>query len=194
MVFPAGILQAPFFIFEADDAINYGAVGYIIAHEITHGFDDQGRKYDEDGNLRLWWTPKDINDFNSRTKILIEEFNNYKILNTNVNGLLTLGENIADLGGVEISYEAFLQTEQAKAGILIDGFTPNQRFFLSYARTSRIKATDAKLLSEIKIDPHAPAIFRINGPLSNIMGFYQAFNVTENDKMFREPSKRAFIW
>jgi putative endopeptidase len=126
--------------------------------------------------------------------MIVEQFNNYKILNTNINGLLTLGENIADLGGIEISYEAFLQTEQVKLGILIDGFTPQQRFFLAFARAFRMKWTEAKLLFIIKIDPHAPGIFRVNGPLSNMIEFYQTFNVTENDKMFREPLKRVLIW
>jgi putative endopeptidase len=194
IIFPAGILQEPFFLFDADDAINYGAVGFIIAHELTHGFDDQGRKYDANGNLRLWWTPKDINEFDSRAKIMVEQYNNYQLLNTNVNGLLTLGENIADLGGLEIAYEAFSQTQQAKNGILIDDLTPKQRFFLGFARASRIKMTDAKLLFMIKIDPHAPAIFRVNGVLSNMMGFYYTFNVTKNDKMFRDNSERVFIW
>lgn len=182
------------FIFDADDAINYGAIGSIIAHELTHGFDDQGRKYDENGNLRSWWTSEDVNQFNFRTKIIIEQFNNYELLSINVNGLLTLGENIADLGGLEIAYEAFLQTEQASMGILIDGFTPQERFFLAFARALRTKLTDAKLRFLIKIDPHAPSIFRVNGPLSNMIGFYQTFNVTENDRMFRERSKRVLIW
>jgi putative endopeptidase len=194
IVFPAGILQKPFFLFDADDAINYGAVGYIISHELTHGFDDQGRKYDENGNLHLWWTPQDINEFNARAKLLAQQFDNYQLLNTNVNGLLTLGENIADLGGIEIAYEAFLQTKQAKDGILIDNFTPNQRFFLSFARASRIKMTDAKFFLAVKIDPHAPPIFRVNGPLSNMFEFYQTYNVTQGDKLFRKPSDRVFIW
>ena len=194
IIFPAAVLQEPFFQFDADNAINYGAVGTIIAHELTHGFDDQGSKYDENGNLRLWWTPEDIYEFNSRTKMILDQFNNYKILNTSINGLLTLGENIADLGGIEISYEAFLQTEQAKQGILIDNLTPQQRFFLAYARAYRMKFTDAKLLLFINIDTHAPPKLRVNGPLSNMNGFYQVFNVTENDRMFREPSKRVLIW
>lgn len=165
-----------------------------MAHELTHGFDDQGRKYDQNGNLRLWWTPKDINEFNSRTKIMIEQFNNYTILNTDINGHLTLGENIADLGGVEIAYEAFLQTEQAKRGILIDGFTPQQRFFFGFARVWRTAMADAKILFMLKIDPHSPSIFRTNGALSNMLGFYQTFNMTKKDLMFREPSKRVQIW
>ncbi|CAF0777014.1 unnamed protein product [Adineta ricciae] len=194
IVFPAGILQEPLFMLHADDAINYGSVGSLIGHEITHGFDDQGRNYDENGILNPWWTPEDFREFQKRTQILVEQFNEYKVFGLNVNGHLSLGENIADLGGVEIAYEAFLQTDQAKEGKLIDGFTPIERFFFSFARMSRIKFTDAKLISILKIDPHAPPIDRVNGPLGNMMGFYQTFNVTQNDKMFRAQSKRVHIW
>ncbi len=179
---------------DADDALNYGAIGYVIGHELTHGFDDQGRKYDENGNLFLWWIPDDINAFNSRTQNLIEQYENYEILNRNINGRLTLGENIADLGGLEIAYQAFLRTKQAKDNILIDGLTPRQRFFLAFARTWRVKLTNEKLLSDLKQDVHAPAIIRINGPLSNMMGFYDTFNVTKDDAMFREPENRIIIW
>lgn len=194
IIFPAAILQEPFFSFDADDAMNYGAIGSIIAHELTHGFDDQGRKYDENGNLRSWWTTNDIEQFNARTRLLVEQFNNYTLLQMNINGLLTLGENIADLGGLEIAYEAFLQTEQAMGGELIDGFPPQQRFFFAFARAVRTKVMDAKQFLLIKVDPHAPGIFRVNGPLSNLIGFYRAFNVTENDGLFREKSQRVLIW
>jgi putative endopeptidase len=194
MLFPAAILQPPFFIFDGDDAINYGAIGSIIAHELTHGFDDQGRKYDENGNLRSWWTTEDVNQFTARIKLIVEQFNSYELFNININGFLTLGENIADLGGLEIAYEAFLQTEQASMGTSIDGFTPQERFFLAFACAFRMKITDAKLRFLLQVDPHAPSIFRVNGALSNMIGFYQTFNVTENDRMFREQSKRVLIW
>lgn len=194
VIFPAGILQEPFFYFHADDAINYGAIGSCIAHELTHGFDDQRSQYDQNGNLRLWWTEEDMHGFNSRKQLLIDQFNNYEILNTFVNGYLTLGENIADLGGVEIAYEAFLETEQAKREELIDGLTPRERFFYAFARTHRIKTLDRKLFLLLKVDEHAPPIFRTNGILSNVNGFYETFNVTQRDRMYREPSKRAVIW
>ena len=191
---PAAILQEPFFSADADDALNYGGIGYVIGHELTHGFDDQGRKYDENGNLHLWWSPDEIQAFNARTNILTQQFDNYKVLDTNINGKLTLGENIADLGGLEITYQAFLRTRQAKENIPIDGFTPKQRFFLAFGRTWRVKLTKEKLLSNIKEDPHAPAVARINGPLSNMIGFYKLYNVTKDDALFRESKDRVRIW
>ncbi|CAF1167619.1 unnamed protein product [Adineta steineri] len=194
IMFPAAVLQEPLFSFFADDALNYGAIGYVIGHELMHCLDDQGRKYDENGNLHSWWTANDIHEFKSRTKILVEQYNNYEILNTTVNGELTLGENIADLSGLEIAYHAFLRTNQAKENILIDGFTPKERFFLAFARTWRVKLTNEKILLYTKIDPHAPVNYRINGPLSNMMGFYETFNVTRNDAMFREINDRVLIW
>lgn len=182
------------FSFDADDALNYGAIGYVIGHELTHCFDDQGRKYDENGNLHLWWTSDDINAFNNRTENLIKQYENYEILNHKINGKLTLGENIADLTGLEIAYQAFLRTKQAKDGILINDLTPEQRFFFAFARTWRVKVTNEKFLSDLKQDSHAPAIIRINGPLSNIIGFYDTFNLTKDDAMFREPENRIVIW
>ena len=194
MIFPAAILQNPFFSPENDDALNYGGIGSAIGHELTHGFDDQGRKYDEYGNLRLWWTPEDIQNFHLRAVKLVEQYSAHQILNERINGNLTLGENLADLGGLEIAYQAFLQTKQAKEGVMIDGLTPNQRFFLAFARAWRVKMTDARMLVQIKQDPHSPEIVRINVPLSNMMGFYRAFNVTEGDAMFREAGDRLLIW
>jgi putative endopeptidase len=194
MIFPAAILQEPFFSFDADDALNYGAIGYVIGHELTHCFDDQGRKYDENGNLHLWWTPDDINAFDSHTEKLIKQYENYKILNRHINGRLTLGENIADLGGLDIAYQAFLRTKQAKDGILIDDLTPQQRFFLAFAKVWRVKTTNEKFLSDLKQETHAPAIIRINGPLSNMIEFYHTFNITKNDAMFRESEDRIVIW
>lgn len=194
MVFPAAILQPPFFMNEADDAINYGAVGCYLAHELTHGFDDQGRQYDSNGHLDRWWTLEDWNAFNARSQVLVEQFSEYRVYGFNLNGFLTLGENIADLGGLEIAYEAFLQTEQAENGELIDGLTPKQRFFFSFARVSRMMMTRGRALAMLKADTHAPPMYRVNGPLSNMFGFYETFNVTEGDRMFREPVKRVAIW
>ncbi|UJR10516.1 hypothetical protein I4U23_014719 [Adineta vaga] len=194
IVFPAGILQEPLFSLVADDALNYGAIGYIIGHELTHSLDDQGRKYDENGNLHSWWTRNDTDEFNLRTDKLIRQYDEYRMLNTSINGQLTLGENIADLGGLEIAYQAFLQTDQAKNDVLIDGLTPKERFFLAFARTWRVKVTNEKALFGIRQDPHAPVDLRINGPLSNMMGFYEIFNVTKGDSMFKDVIDRVIIW
>ena len=194
IIFPAAILQEPFFSAHADDALNYGSIGYAIGHELTHAFDDQGREYDENGNLNSWWLPKDVKAFHSRADMLVKQFENYRLLNTSVNGQLTLGENIADLCGIEVAYQGFSRTKQAKEGSLIDGLTPQQRFFLAAARSWRVKVTDEKLLATLKDDPHSPPIFRINGPLSNMIGFYQTFNVTAGDAMYREAKDRVVIW
>lgn len=195
IVFPAGILAFPFFDKDADDAINYGGIGGVIGHEMTHGFDDQGAKYDADGNLRNWWTDEDAKNFQAKTGVVVDQFNNYTVLDTvHVNGMLTLGENLADLGGLAIAYEAFQKTEQAKKGEKIDGFTPNQRFFLSWAQVWCTKSRDAEAANRIVTDPHSPAEWRTNGPLSNMPEFYQAFNVKPGDKMYRADSIRAKVW
>lgn len=195
IVFPAGILAYPFFDQDADDAINYGGIGGVIGHEMTHGFDDQGAKYDADGNLKNWWTEEDEKSFMSKTGVVVEQFNNYTVLDSiHVNGQLTLGENLADLGGLAIAYEAFQKTEQYKKGEKIDGFTPTQRFFLSWAQVWRAKSTDETTADRIITDPHSPAEWRTNGPLSNMPEFYQAFNIKEGDKMWRADSIRAKVW
>ncbi len=195
IVFPAGILQYPFFDLGADDAVLYGAIGAVIGHEMTHGFDDQGSQYAADGNLKNWWTEEDRQKFESKTKMVVDQFNSYTILdNKPVNGKLTLGENIADLGGVTIAYEAFKKTKQGKSKELIDGFTPDQRFFLSWAQVWRLNIVDEEAAKRLVTDPHSPGIFRCNGPLSNFAPFYAAFNVKEGDKMYRSPNERAVIW
>lgn len=195
IVFPAAILQFPFFDFNADDAVNYGGIGAVIGHEMTHGFDDQGSQYDADGNLKNWWTPEDSAKFAQRTGIVKSQFDAYTVLgDVGVNGSLTLGENIADLGGVTIAYEAFKKTKQGQSEEKIDGFTPDQRFFLSWAQVWRGIITPEKARQLIKIDPHAPGEWRCNGPLSNFEPFYKAFNVKEGDKMWRADSIRAKIW
>jgi len=195
IVFPAGILQFPFFDFNADDAINYGAIGAVIGHEMTHGFDDQGRQYDKDGNLHDWWTKQDAEKFDARAKVVSDQYSKYSVLdNLKVNGQLTMGENIADIGGVAIAYEAFKLTDQGKSSEKIDGFTPDQRFFLSYAQVWRIKNRDERLRMRISADPHSPEEFRVNGPLSNMPEFYKAFNVKAGDKMYRSENQRVKIW
>jgi putative endopeptidase len=195
IVFPAAILQFPFFDFEADDAINYGGIGAVIGHEMTHGFDDQGCQYDADGNLKNWWTEEDAKRFAERTNIVKDQFDAYTILDgLHVNGALTLGENIADLGGVTIAYEAFKKTKQGQSNETIDGFTPDQRFFLSWAQVWRGKATPERARQLLKTDPHSPSEWRGNGPLSMFQPFYDAFNVQEGDKMYVPVEKRARIW
>lgn len=195
IVFPAGILQFPFFDNNADDAINYGAIGAVIGHEMTHGFDDQGRQYDKDGNLRDWWTKSDTEKFNEKAKVVGDQYSKYSVLdNLKVNGQLTMGENIADIGGLAIAYEAFKLTSQGKSSDKIDGFTPDQRFFLSFAQVWRIKNRDERMRMRISVDPHSPEEFRVNGPLSNMPEFYKAFNVKAGDKMYRDENQRVKIW
>lgn len=195
IVFPAGILQYPFFSEQADDAVNYGGIGAVIGHEMTHGFDDQGRQYDADGNLKDWWTSADSANFVKRANVVVEQFNNYTVLDTvHVNGHLTEGENLADLGGITIAYQAFKKTEQGKSDKKIDGFTPDQRFFLSWAQVWRSNTRPEEIASRIVTDPHSPNELRGNGPLSNFEPFYKAFNVQPGDKMYRPDSLRAKVW
>jgi putative endopeptidase len=196
IVFPAGILQPPFFDPKADAGVNYGAMGVVIGHEITHGYDDQGRQFDSDGNMNNWWTEKDKELFDARTKKLVEQFNEYTVLDSfHVNGELTLGENIADLGGLAVAYDA-LQIELEKTGRtgLIDGLTQEQRFFISYASNWRSLCRDDALINQVKTDPHTPAYFRAIGPLSNTPGFFEAFNVQPGDAMRRPDSLLAKVW
>ena len=195
IVFPAGILQFPFFEFAADDAINYGAIGAVIGHEMTHGFDDQGRQYDKDGNLKDWWTATDAKKFKTKAQKVVDQYNKYTVLNgIKVNGSLTLGENLADLGGLAIAYQAFKLTEQGKGNEKIDGFTPDQRFFLSYAQVWRIKNRDETMRMQVQTDPHSPEIYRVNGPLSHMPEFYKAFDVRPGDKLYKPVNERVKIW
>lgn len=195
IVFPAGILQPPFFDPNADDAVNYGSIGAVIGHELTHGFDDEGRNYDAKGNLTNWWTSEDSSKFDSKAKMIVDQFNNYKVLDSlHVNGELTLGENIADLGGITIAYAAFKRTEQGKSQDKIDGFTPDQRFFLGFARIWASSIRPEAAAQRLIIDSHSPSQFRVNGPLSNLPEFYSAFNVAENESMHRSDTLRAKIW
>jgi putative endopeptidase len=195
IVFPAGILQFPFFDPNADDAVNYGGIGMVIGHEMTHGFDDQGSQYDKDGNLNNWWAPDDKTKFDAKTAAVVKQYDAYTVLDSlHVNGKLTLGENLADIGGVTIAYEAFKNTEEGKKNEVIDGFTADQRFFLSIAQIWRMKSKDALMLQRIKTDPHSPAMWRVNGPLSDFTPWYNAFNVQPGDKMYKPVSKRIQIW
>jgi putative endopeptidase len=196
IVFPAGILQYPFFDNEADDAVNYGGIGAVIGHEMTHGFDDEGRQFDFEGNLKEWWTEEDSKKFDVKANLMVDQYNGYTVLDTvHVNGKLTLGENLADLGGVTLAYEAFKNySSQGKNNDRIDGFTPDQRFFLSWSQVWRGLLRDEAMAQRIVTDPHSPGRYRSNGPLSNFEPFYKAFDVKEGDKMWRAESKRVKIW
>lgn len=196
IVFPAAILQPPFFWLDADDAVNYGAIGVVIGHEMTHGFDDQGRQYDKEGNLRDWWTAEDSKKFEAQTKVLVDQYSAITLLDSlHVDGELTLGENIADLGGVNVAYTAFLKACEGKdLNEKIDGFTLTQRFFLSYAQVWRNNIRDKALMRRLKEDVHSPGEARVNGIVYNIPAFYAAFNINSGDKKFIPEEKRAMIW
>ena len=195
IVFPAGILQYPFFDMSVDDAAIYGGIGAVIGHEMTHGFDDQGAQYAADGNLKDWWTADDKKRFETKTGAVKTQYDNYTILNgKKVNGALTLGENIADLGGVTIAYDAFKKTKQGQGSEKIDGFTPDQRFFLSWAQVWRQNIRDEEAAQRLVTDPHSPGEHRCNGPLSNFQPFYDAFNVQPGQKMYKAPEARAKVW
>ena len=193
--FPAGILQYPFFDMNADDAFNYGAIGVVIGHEMTHGFDDQGRQFDKDGNLKDWWTPEDAERFNTRAQVMVNFFDSIQVLpGLHANGSLTLGENIADHGGLQVSFQAFKNaTKDAPLGVM-DGFTPEQRFFLSYAGVWAGNVRDEQIRLQTKSDPHSLGRWRVNGALPQIGAWYEAFNITENDSMYLAPEKRVSIW
>ncbi len=193
--FPAGILQYPFFDMNADDAFNYGAIGVVIGHEMTHGFDDQGRQFDKDGNLKDWWTPEDAERFNTRAQVMVNFFDSIQVLpGLHANGSLTLGENIADHGGLQVSFQAFKNaTKDAPLGV-VDGFTPEQRFFLSYAGVWAGNVRDEQIRLQTKSDPHSLGRWRVNGALPQIGAWYEAFNITENDSMYLAPEKRVSIW
>ena len=193
--FPAGILQPPFFYMDADDAVNYGGIGVVIGHEMTHGFDDQGRKYDKEGNLNEWWTAEDADNFDERAKVLVDYFDNIVVLDTvRANGTFTLGENIADHGGLQVSYNAFLNTKEGQSTETIGGFTPEQRFFLSYATLWGGNVRDAEILRLTKIDPHSLGKWRVNGALPHIDAWYDAFDIKESNAMYLPKEKRASIW
>ena len=195
IVFPAGILQFPFFDFAADDAVNYGGIGAVIGHEMTHGFDDQGRQYDADGTLRDWWTKTDADKFKVRADQVVAQYNAFTVLDTiHVNGRLTLGENLADLGGVNIAYEAFKKTKEGQSNTKVDGFTPDQRFFLSWAQVWRGSQRPEAAAQRILTDPHSPEQYRCNAPISNIDAWYAAFDIQPGDKNYKAPADRIRVW
>ena len=195
IVFPAAILQPPFFDMKADDAVNYGGIGAVIGHEISHGFDDQGSQFDGDGNLRNWWTEEDGKRFKERTGILVKQYGEFEALpGYKVNGELTLGENIGDNSGLAVAYKAYKLSLKGKKAPVIDGFTGDQRFYMGWAQVWRTKYRDAALISRIKADPHSPGPFRTNGTLRNQPGFYEAFGLKDGDKLYLAPKDRAIIW
>lgn len=195
IVFPAGILQSPYFDLLADDALNYGGIGMVIGHEITHSFDDQGAQFDKVGNVTNWWTKTDYEKFKTRTQQVIDQYNSFTVLDSmHVKGPLTVGENTADIAGVAIAYDAFKLTEQGKDTTKLDGFTPDQRFFISVARIWRVKTRDEFLRMYVNTNPHSPAKWRVNGPLMNFTPFYNAFNVQPGDKMYKPENERITVW
>ncbi|KAA3614753.1 MAG: peptidase M13 [Calditrichaeota bacterium] len=195
IVFPAAILQPPFFNMEADDAVNYGGIGAVIGHEIIHGFDDSGRQYNGDGNLIDWWTKEDGEEFKKRANVMIEQYNGYNPIDTmHVNGKLTLGENIADIGGLTVSYYAYKNSLNGKNSPVIDGMTGEQRFFLGWAQIWARKYRDEALRQRLMTDPHSPSQYRANGITSNMPEFYEAFDVKEGDAMYRSEDQRVKIW
>ncbi len=196
IVFPAAILQPPFYNYQADEAVNYGGIGAVIGHEISHGFDDSGSRFDAQGNMINWWTDEDRESFEERNQVLIDQFNNYEALpGVFVNGEFTLGENIGDLGGIQAAYDGLQKhfTSKGKPEA-IDGFTAEQRFFMSWGTIWRTKMRDEELQNRIKTDPHSPGNFRAIGPISNLQVFYDAFGVKEGDALFRKEEERVKIW
>lgn len=195
IVFPAAILQAPFFNLEADDAVNYGGIGAVIGHEIGHGFDDQGSTFDGDGVMKNWWTPADLAAFKAKTNALVAQYNTFKVFpDLNVNGAFTLGENIGDLGGLTIALKAYKMSLNGKEAPVMDGFTGVQRVFLGWGQVWLEKSREASLRNQIATDPHSPAKFRVNGVVRNRPEFYEAFKVQPTDSLYLAPEKRVKIW
>ena len=195
IVFPAGILQSPYFDLYADDAVNYGGIGMVIGHEFTHAFDDQGAQFDKNGNVSNWWTEDDYTQFKAKTQQIIDQYGAFTVLDSvHLKGALTVGENTADNGGIAIAYDAFKMTAQGQDTTKIGGYTPDQRFFLSIARIWRVKMRDEFLRNYVTTDPHSPPIWRVNGPLMNFTPFYEAFNVQEGQANFKPEAERIKIW
>jgi len=195
IVFPAGILQTPYFDLYADDAVNYGGIGMVIGHEFTHAFDDQGAQYDKNGNVENWWTEDDYTKFKAKTEQIIDQYGSFTVLDSvHLKGALTVGENTADNGGIAIAFDAFKMTEQGKDTTKIGGYAPNQRFFLSVARIWRVKMRDEFLRNYVATDPHSPPIWRVNGPLMNFTPFYDAFDVQPGEANYKSEADRVKIW
>jgi putative endopeptidase len=195
IVFPAAILQPPFFNLNADDAVNYGGIGAVIGHELSHGFDDKGSKYDGKGNLRNWWTEEDRIEFERRAAGLVKQYNEYKPIDgIPINGEKTLGENIGDLGGLNVAYAAYRLSLNGKEAPVIDGLTGDQRFFLGWGQIWRRLYRDAELKKRLVVDPHSPSQYRVNGIVRNMDAFYEAFKIAPSDPLFLEPTDRVRIW
>jgi putative endopeptidase len=195
IVFPAGILQFPYFDLQADDALNYGGIGMVIGHEFTHAFDDQGAQFDKEGNVKNWWTAEDYDKFKTKTNQIIDQYSAFTVLDSvHLKGALTVGENTADNGGLAIAYDAFKMTQQGQDTAKIDGYTPDQRFFLSVARIWRVKTRDAFMRNYVTTDPHSPAMWRVNGPLMNFTPFYEAFDLRAGEKNYKSEEARIKIW
>jgi putative endopeptidase len=195
IVFPAAFLQPPMFDPAADDAVNYGAIGAVIGHEISHGFDDEGSQYDGSGNLRVWWSADDRARFDAKTKMLVAQYSAFSpVPGHHVNGELTLGENIADNSGLEIAYKAYHRSLGERPAPVIDGMTGDERFFYGYAQANRSKGRESALLAQIRSDPHSPAEFRVNGVVRNHPAFYSTFGVKPGDGMYLPPEQRVSIW
>ena len=195
ITFPAAILQPPFFDPAADDAANYGTMGSIIGHELTHGFDDQGSQFDADGNMNMWWTKEDFQNFKDRTELIVKQFDAYVAIDTlHVQGSMTQGENIADLGGLTMSYYAYKKSLGGKPSPVIGGYTGEQRFFIAWAQGWKSKVRDAELKRLLTMDYHSPAYFRAFAPLTNMKEFYEAFGVQPEDRMYVPDNKRVEIW
>lgn len=193
--FPAGILQLPFFDMTADDAFNYGAIGVVIGHEMTHGFDDQGRHYDKNGNMTDWWTASDADNFTARTGRYADFFSAIKVLpDLNANGRLTLGENLADHGGLEVAFNALKNATKDAPLPTVDGLTPEQRFFLAYAGVWANNITEAEIRNRTKSDPHSLGKWRVNGAVPHIKAWYEAFGITPTDKMYLNETDRLQLW
>ena len=196
IVFPAAILQPPFYDYKADAAVNFGGIGAVIGHEISHGFDDKGSLYDGEGNMKNWWTDQDRAQFESRTDRLAAQYDAYEPLDSVfVNGKFTMGENIGDLGGVAVALDGLEMylADQGSPGE-IQSFTPEQRFFISWATIWRTKYRDETLRTQIMTDPHSPGMYRATGPIVNVDGFYRAFNIEEGDPMYKADTARVYIW
>ena len=196
ITFPAAILQPPFFFIHADDAVNYGSIGMVIGHEMTHGFDDQGRNFDKDGNMVDWWTQEDAEQFNKRTQLLVDQYDGFVVLDSvHVNGRLSLGENIADFGGLTVALQAYRLSKVGKPEPKpIDGFTDIQRFFIANAQVWKGLIRDKALLRLVQEDVHPWNEFRVNGAMFDVPDFYEAFNIQPGDKLYRTPEQRPVIW
>ena len=195
IVFPAGILEAPFFDPLADDAVNYGAIGGVIGHEMGHGFDDQGSKYDSTGTKRNWWTSLDRKNFEKKTTLLVEQYDSFEVIPGHyIDGSFTLGENIGDLGGLEIAFEAYKISMRGKEDVILDGLSGYQRFFLAWAQAWRGSSRDEFLLRQLKSDPHSPQKYRVNGVVRNMSGWYEAFGVGSEHDLYLPEHLRSSIW